>query len=433
MKEKTNVISQEELNKKALSSPWWFFPVFPAMILLLAGIATKFYYKQDFLTSIQNMVFSILGVACLSFMVRRHYPINRKDAVSGLRRLRFFWIWFWSGCVLAGFFSLLPNTVWPFGAIFVALSLYSNPLIGFVAGSILLLYTVLLSSAGASVFYLYFLIGLFSVLLLGHNGYFESRSMDTSLEETEGKMMPRELPLLVALLLVNLFQLVVLCGGILLTLNRQLHLGQFIPIFLNLLITSLLLLGVVKIYTARELFRDRDLVLTLNDIEHPLLLKLKEKDKNAYLQCVHTSYFCGRIASKIGLNPEVMKCAGYYYRLLPANKDAREEFLIQNHFPKTVGDILREYALFLQTDEKPSVKSKECGVLLASATVVIAILSMLDKFEDSDIDTEKVIQAVFSRFEKNQNYASCELSFWEYDQMKQLFINEKLYYNFLKK
>ena len=58
--------------------------------------------------------------------------------------------------------------------------------------------------------------------------------------------------------------------------------------------------------------------------------------------------------------------------------------------------------------------------------------SSVKKDKNADIDTGKLIDAVFDRFVSRGTFSDCEITFSDISKMKKIFKEEKLYYDFLK-
>ena len=89
--------------------------------------------------------------------------------------------------------------------------------------------------------------------------------------------------------------------------NEHLSLEQFLVPAANLIVSGILLLGILKIFSGTVVFRDRVKYLELNDTENQVLVKYREEDRSEYFLCVHTAYFCERIANKLELDREDRK------------------------------------------------------------------------------------------------------------------------------
>ncbi len=398
--------------KKEKTSYWWYAPQIIALVLT-GGLCLLIGKLRDFETTelLQAFCFSVLGISTLGLAIRRSYPYNPDHKAFDLQNLKRFWTCFFLFLCLAFICVYLPNTSWPFVAVFVILGLFSDRLIGLTGGSVLLMMTVLLSGGGPGIFFLYFVSGVFALI------FFLPLKKDF-------RILP---PLALSLGCLLVCEM----SGILLTRNATLSIEQFLLPAANLIVTSLILIEGIRFYSSRVLYELRDLYLYLNDTEHPALVQLREKDRKGYLQSIHTAYFCDRIGKKLGLDTEVLKCAGYYHRLCPAKPEEREAFYEEMNFPGEVRKVLNEYEDYMLRVKKYAIVSKESAVLLCSQTVIMAVLTLFEKSQNTP-DIDRIVDAAFSKFEEHGTFLGSDINFREYLIMKNTFKEDKLYYDFLR-
>ncbi len=399
--------------KKEKTSYWWYLPQIIALVLT-SGLCLLIGKLRGFETTelLQAVCFTVLGISILGLTVRRSYPYDPDHRAFDLLNLKRFWISFYIFLVLAFICVYLPNTSWPFVAAFVILGLFSDRVIGMVGGSVLLMMTVLLSGGGAGIFFLYFVSGVFALIFF--------------------LPLKKDFHILIPLALSLACLLVCEMSGILLTRNATLSAEQFLLPAANMIVTALILVGGIRFYSSKVLYQLRDLYQYLNDTEHPALVKLREKDRKEYLQSIHTAYFCDRIGKKLGLDTDVLKCAGYYHRLCPAKAEEREAFYEEMNFPGEVRKVLNEYEDYLLRTKKYSIVSRESAVLLSSQTVIMAVLTLFEKSRETTPDIDRIVDAAFAKFEEHGTFFGSDIGFREYLIMKQTFKEDKLYYDFLR-
>lgn len=80
--------------------------------------------------------------------------------------------------------------------------------------------------------------------------------------------------------------------------NEVLSLGIFTIPMVNLLVSVILLIILLKFFSFSIIYRERDIYVDINDPECPLLVELKNYSKEEYYHAVHTAYLCDRIAKK---------------------------------------------------------------------------------------------------------------------------------------
>ena len=389
----------------------WYLPqilyAFAGTFLcVLAGLLLE----MDASELLQTGCFSFLGLAMLGLAVRLRFPYDAKLRKASRRRLSRFWIAAWIALALALISAFLPNMTWPFLPIFVVLGLYGTPFLGLLGGAVLLTVPVLLSGGGAGVFFLYFISGAFGLVIF------------LPLKK-EAKIL---LPMILSLVCLFVCEI----GGIILTLNAELSFMQFLLPAANVILSAVLLLAGVQQYAVKELYPYRDLYLYLNDTEHPKLAALRSSDRKAYMQSIHTAYFCERIGSVLGLDTDVLKCVGYYHRLTPLRDPEREAFFDEMNFTVPVRDTLIEFSEYALSKSRQPIRSKMTAILLCSQTMITTVLNLYEKGE-TQVDAALLVQRIFQRFEEHQVFASSDLTIHEYDEMKKVFEREKLYYDFL--
>lgn len=378
-------------------------PEFFSMILVVAGTCGICLWKQKAIDEmLSSMVLCAIGVAILGFHVRQAYLEQELDYDNGEHYYRF-WTCFLIGAAGSFVCAFLPIAGWPYMAIFVLLALFSNMSTGILAGTVLLIVSVILGGASVSAFLMYFLTGIFAISLFRH------------LDDNFTIGLKMFLSLLCMLLCET--------AGMVLLANERLSVDLFVIPAINLIISGILLWVILKLFSSVVIFKYREKYLELNDTENAILAEYRGKDKSEYMHSIHTAYFCERIAAKLGLNTEALKCAGYYHKVGEAHRDLLEE----HQFPPEVQQILLEYF-----DKKKSVTRKETAVLVCADTVMSTIQYLISKSWDRGLDYDFIIDNVFKRFSETDAFGQCDISLKEIRMMQSIFKEEKLYYDFLR-
>ncbi len=377
--------------------------------LLLTGCG--YFLGKDTAELIQLAVFSCIIGGTVSLCIRKFYPQSVTDPdISKAAEKRFLVVLFLS-MLLSVLFSSFPNTMWVFVPVFVVLSLFSTPALGIIIASLLLAGTILVSGCGVIVFFVYLVSGVFSVIVF----------------LPLGPEMRFALPAFLSSCCLVVCEM---CG-IILTINSRPELQLFYLPLVNCLIGLIVIYSAFRGYSSLIMYRYSDLYQTLCDTESDTLLSLKSEDPRKYMVSLHTAYFCDRIASGLGLDPDIVKCAGYYHELTPSDKNAREDFYYDMRFTNALKYILDEYIAYIK-NPGISLSSREAAVLVCSKTVVMAVMAVFEKDRDADIDTAKLTDAVFDRFIKKGTFDDCDITFSDITEMKKIFKEEKLYYDFLR-
>lgn len=378
-------------------------PELLSMIVTAAGIWGIACLRQkspDVILS--NMILGVAGVAILGFCLRQAYLEKELDYDNGEHYLRF-WISYIIGLAGAFVCTFLPVGGWPYLTIYVVLALFSNMSVGILAASVLLAISVMLCGATQALFVLYFLSGLFAVTLFRHLDH-------------EFKIADRLILSLLCLLICE-------TAGIVLLANAKPSFESFVIPVANIIISGILLIGILKLFSSLVIFKYREKYLELNDTENPLLAEYRNGSKEDYIHSVHTAYFCERIAGRLDLDVEALKCAGYYHRLCGKNSQILEE----QQFPPRAQEILAEFY-----DKKTPVTRKETAVLVCADRVVNTIQKLVQKSQGRGLDYDYIIESVFNHFAETDTFAKSNLTLRELDTMREIFKEEKLYYDFLR-
>lgn len=306
--------------------------------------------------------------------------------------------------------AFLPPAGWPFLVVFVMMSLFGGFLPGICGGISFLTFSVLLAGADISIFALYVLTGLLGACLFSR--------LDEKYRIA--------LPLFVSLSF--LFAAETAC--VVLFANETLKWELFLIPALNVIISLILLLILLKVYSGMDIFKYRIKYLEINDQEFELLVNIKEKDKNAYYRAVHAAYFSERIAQALSLDADAAKTAAYYANAgilyKEPEKDLEKEF-VSYGFPPYARQLLREL-----TGKNTGILHKEAAVVYMADAVISSILYLFEKKQDTKTDYAAVIETVFQKKWESGSLKNSELTFAEWNRMKKIFKEEKLYYDFLR-
>jgi len=373
--------------------------------LIMAGVGISLislvrHVSMDVL--VRNLILGLAGIAVLGFEVRQAYLFEELDYDNQEHYLRF-WICFFLGMAVAFACAFLPPGGWPYLPIYVLLALFGNMSAGILGASVLLMISTLLSEVTLGIAFLYFLSGIFAITLF--------------------RKLTKDFKIGIRMFLSLLCLLLCETEGTVLMANERLNPEFLIMPFANVILSGILLLGVLKFFSSIVIYRDRIRYLELSDTENEVLSAYRTEAKNEYMHSVHTAYFCERIAARLLLDEEALKCAGYYHKVCAAHPDTLEQL----EFPTCALEILKEY-----TSHKNSIKKKETAVLLCADTVMSAIQYLVDKSKGQGIQYDSVIDAVFQRFDETNAFLECDISLKELNQIKNIFKEEKLYYDFLR-
>lgn len=349
-----------------------------------------------------NCCMALLGLAVTGFQFRREYLKGTLDYNNREHAARF-WCCVYIGLMAVCVCGFLPVGGWPFLAVFLMLTLFSNMSTGITAASMLLMMAVMISGGSVGSFVLYMVSGVFAAALFQH--------------------MKSDFKIGIPLFLAVLCLFVCETANIILVADARPDLLAFVIPIENLIVSGILLLGCLKLFFSIVIYQYREKYLELNDTGNPVLVDMKQQNKKEYLHSIHTAYFCERIARKLDMDADALKCAGYYYRM----GEGLEEFMAEKKFPPAVKAILTEYRT-----RRKGVKKKETAVLICSETVLGAVLLTLEREPEGKIDFDRIIDMIFQKFLEDGNFDRCNITMEELRAMQRIFKEEKLYYGFLR-
>lgn len=313
--------------------------------------------------------------------------------------------------VASVFLPYLPVAGWPFLVFFVMLGMFSNAMTGLAAGSLGLLHSVNFAGCDYAIFWLYFISGMAGILVFA--------TLDEDFKVG--------IPVAISLLILTLC----LTANVILFSRDKLSIGQFMIPAINLMVCCILLLVCLKLVSSTVIHRYRDRYMEINDPECPLLVQLKELSKEEYYHAIHTAYLGDKIARNLGIDDAAVKACGYYHRIGKLKGENTWENVSaicdKYHFPPKTKQILREYV-----DQDAKMVSKETVVVLFADCIVSSILYLFAKDPKAELDYAQLIDTVFQKkFETDELWGN-EISLAQIHQMKKIFIQEKLYYDFLR-
>lgn len=385
-----------------------------ALVLSAAGAYGICAFRQCAREEILRcMVMAVLGIGLVGYLVRREYLADCLDYDNDRHVIRF-WCCLLTGLAVSFAGTFLPAEGWPFVVIYVTLTLFGDFVLGTVSASVLLMLTVLLSGGQVNVFMLYFMSGILAAVMF--------RRLDASFKVG--------IPLAISMMVLLVCQ----TANLVLFANERLNGELFVIPVANMIVTGILLVGILKVFSSLVTYKYRVAYMELTDSECKLLSCFKEKARQEYYQCMHTAYFCDRIARRLGLDADAVKAAGYYHRISalldgPGDYEQVERMMAEHHFPPMVKRILKEYL-----DENTAVVGKETAVLIFAGAVTASVMYLFSQEGGSGgtPDYERIVDAVFRKKLETGILQHCDITMGEITQMKKIFKEEKLYYDFLR-
>ena len=380
----------------------------------LSVFAFSFFTGKSYEAILRNTIVSLIVTGTVIFMLFDAYGRGSEGfSYDNFYHRNRFIIVYAAFVVLACLFGLVPDQFWPYMSFFVILGLFSNTEIGLVSGTGLVCISVMLEENGNfGVAFMYVIAGAVALALF------------RDLKENTSIGYPTAISLMMQALLLIAFSV--------LFQNRTLSINLLILPILNLMLNLIILLIFLNIFGVYIIRKSNDMYMDINDTEFPLLIRLKEMDKDEYFRAIHTAYLSERIALGLGFNDRAVKNCSYYHRIgILEGKSQWEDvkhFYEDNKFPKEAIELLHEYI----DPKSTKVKSKEALTINLSETVIASIMYLLTKNKDMKIDYDQLIDKIFDKKEDEGELKNCDVTFREYDQMRKILKKEKLYYDFLR-
>lgn len=387
----------------------WVFLIF--LLTLAALVLGCYIYKIPVDKWISYSAVSCLGAFLFVVCAELDAFYDRFMKKSEFQPARFVLLYV-IALVISLFCPKIPTAVWPYTVVFLFFALFSNGLTGILAASNCLFLSVLLCANGdIFLFFMYFLSGVGAVVFF--------RNLD--------KEFRIGYPIFLTELF--LFLCIILFSGY--TVNFDTSIILFASV--NLVISFVLILFVLKYYSSAVVHRERDKYMELGDTDSRIMNELKEKNQQEYIKSIHTAYFCERICSEFHMDSTVTKVAAYHHNVAlskfhTANWVSTESLCKEYDFPEKVCQVLKEF-----WDEQTPIKSVETVILYVSSLVVSSILYMFEIKPGKQINYEEVIDSIFSKLLSSGKLAKSDISLAQMEIMKSLFIKEKLYYDFLRR
>ena len=300
---------------------------------------------------------------------------------------------------------------WPFMCIFVALSLFSNSVMGIYCGTGLLAISVMLvNSTDVTVFIVYFLASLVACMMFQNI-------------EDNFKVGP---PIAIASMCLIALE----TAGFVVPENKALSAEQFIIPIVNMVINILVLFISLKYFNEKVANKYRNKYAELNDQGYSVLLELKEKNPEEYYRSIHTAYLAERIAAAIGCDVDVTKNCAYYHRIRKvfdySVEDCRK-FVRDHEFPPKAAQTLIE---FVNKDNK--LDTKEAGIVYISDKFISSIMLVFKKDKKAKINYADLLDTIIGKDYIKKSLVDSDLSIKDCRLIKEVILKENLYYDFLR-
>ena len=400
--------NEKPIDRQRLYHSAMFF--FTGIFVLIFSLITGKNYETILRNTITAVIFSGTVVFLLKVAISRGKDGFSYDNYD--RQYRFFAVYM-GMVVLSCLISLVPNEFWPYMSLFVILSLFSNRELGIVTGIGFTMLSVMLEDNGNySEFFMYVLAGMVAIALF------------SDLEENTNIRYPLFISLLMQAVLLLAFNV--------LFKNRTMSLNLLVLPVLNLMLNLVIVLAFLNMFGVYVIRKTNDMYMEINDTEYPLFASLCEKDRDERFRAVHTSYLTDRICHELGYNERPARTCAYYHRIGILDGKTKwsevEHFYLENNFPTEAVEYLHEFI-------EPADGQARSGETLAvnmSETVITEIKSLINRNKNAKIDYDRLIDDIFDSRIKDGSLTNYNVTFREYEKMRNILKKEKLYYDFLR-
>lgn len=193
----------------------------------------------------------------------------------------------------------------------------------------------------------------------------------------------------------------------------------------------IVLLIVLKILGTVCIYRDDKMLSEINQPDYKLLVELKGVSKQAYFHAIHTAYLCEKLARRIEADVPLAKAGGFYIKIgmLEGEDTIRNTIQVasKNKFPSALVRLLKEYGI-----KNMKRVSKEAVIVQLSDAMIATISFLFNKDKNASLNYEKIIDIIIKKKMDSGDFEHCDLTMEELCEIKKGFLEEKMYYDFLR-
>lgn len=378
------------------------------LLTLIVGVIT-YILNRPIAEILRNTITFLWGTIVIVFLWYQSILHNNLEYDNKNHPLRFLIVFLICFAISIGMI-FAPTSVWVFLSIMVVLAMFSNTVVGLTAGCILLVITTSLSGTGSMyIFFLYFMTGIIGISLF--------RNLDLDFEIAG--------PLCIS----GISSLVLQTAYIVIFENQPFSLNiMFMPL-LNLFVNLVLLFIILKYFSGLSMYLLQDKYSDINDQEFPIMAELKKNNKELYFEAIHTAYLGERIARKLHMNDKAVKGCCYYYKIASntVTTESGSKIPLPDYyeFPEELKSLILEC-------QQGIYGSKESCVVLTSNKVIRSIIKTQKEQTQTKVSLDQLIDAIFNKMIHTDMLLQCDISIRELQIMKKTYIEEKLYYDFLR-
>lgn len=214
-------------------------------------------------------------------------------------------------------------------------------------------------------------------------------------------------------------------------LNHTLTFDAVLFAAIQLFVSGLFLALFLRLFCMFYLRKDFNRYQEINDPEYVLLTELKKRNPKEYYHAIHTAYFCEKIARKIGANEVLAKAGGYYHKIgkLRGNKNLKNILNIaeEHKFPDELLNLLKEYC-----GKNSEPRSKEVAIVIFADAMISSVTFLLEKDKNAKLEYDKIANVVFQKQMESGVLKHCNITMDELTMLQKTFVEENLYYDFLR-
>lgn len=315
-------------------------------------------------------------------------------------------------CVIACLMPLLPANGWPFLSIALLLFLLSDALQTLLSVTVLLMIACLMKQTGMEVLICY----LFCTVVV------------IALFDKLDKRYRIGIPVFLSLCA----QLVVATANLMLFTDLPMNIETFVVPVISLFVNLILMIVILKSFSAMVVHRYRDRYMTINDTEFEILVRIKAEKPKSYFLAIHTSYLTDKLATRFELDKDSVKTASYYWKLCEdqngrANQKLLEALQTDYHFPPKAMELLYEL-----TDKKTRLASREAIAVYMANRVIEQISALFLKDNKQEIPYKQLMEQIFHEKQEQGFFEQCQFTMKDLTNMKKVFVEEALYYELLR-
>lgn len=384
-----------------------------ALIICILPVLAFFLYQ---FVSTSDWMDTMPKLSCLALYGIAYFYLflvaYQRNTLAAERRDHFyrFTVVFVIGLGLCIGMTWMPYLLWPYLILCVWLTIFSNMQIAMGAFLYLLSFHALLAEMQMTQWIVFCLIGMTGIVLFSD----------------EKVTLAFRMPLFEALLCQSCFLLLLDFS-----LQRRLTFDAALFVAIQLFVSFMVLLISLKVLCLHVLHKDFNRYQEINDPEYVLLTELKKRNSKEYYHAIHTAYFCEKIARKIGADEMLAKAGGYYHRigLLRGNKNLKNLLAIarEHRFPPALVQLLKEYGT-----KNVNPTSKETAIVIYADAMVSSVSFLYEQDKDAKLDFERVANVVFQKQMDSGILKDCEITMKELSVIRNTFMEENLYYDFLR-